>query len=371
MTDVNTGLKAFRAVPDADGVLQPINLPATPGINKFQRPVFGDGRVFVTANNKIIALGSPVNLPLICTDPVDFGNVQTGSSGTAVISCTARIAITKVNGCTTANPRFRCNNSTLPIGPIAAGTTFAFPIAWNITKQTLDAAENTSYGTVIPGVEGTVLSLSTTNGVTGYVNSVPISISGNVVSSEPYLFMSPGQVDFGGLVLGSGSAIHGLTGSASIQNVGNKSLTFMGMAWRTGNESTSPHTNVTFSGTKAIFGVGFSATSFPAPGETLGVGQTMGIPLSFNASTAGSYSISVMIWSDGGVDEVLLSASAGNPAIASIAVSKEGGWDSSVPTALDFGQVTSGTTFMRQIRIWYGVFRPFFSLSSVSFPQRR
>ena len=64
VTDVNTGLRAFRAVPDGNGILQGINLPATPGINKFQRPAFGDGRVFVTAGNRLIALGSPVNLPL-------------------------------------------------------------------------------------------------------------------------------------------------------------------------------------------------------------------------------------------------------------------------------------------------------------------
>ncbi|KAK0730386.1 hypothetical protein B0H67DRAFT_30359 [Lasiosphaeris hirsuta] len=144
ITDVNTGLRAFQAVPDANGVLQPIDLPATPGINNFQRPVFGDGRGFVTASNKIICLGAPVNLPLTCSDPVDFGIVQTGSSGTTTISCTARIVISKINGCATASPRFKCDNSTLPIGVVAAGVTFSFPVSWNITKDALAAVENTS-----------------------------------------------------------------------------------------------------------------------------------------------------------------------------------------------------------------------------------
>ncbi|KAK0730385.1 hypothetical protein B0H67DRAFT_30427 [Lasiosphaeris hirsuta] len=128
-------------------------------------------------------------------------------------------------------------------------------------------------------------------------------------------------------------------------------MTILGMAWRVGNESTSPHNNVNFSGSKATFGLGFSAASFLAPGRVLAVGETIGVPLFFNASTAGSYSISVKIWLDGGVDEVLISASAGIPAIASIAVSKEGGWDNRVLVALDFGEVLAGTTVTKQLRI--------------------
>ena len=77
LTDVNVGVRAFRATPDVSGVLQPISLPATPGANKFQRPSFGNGRVYFTANNKLLCLGSPVNLPLNCS-AVDFGQVQTG-----------------------------------------------------------------------------------------------------------------------------------------------------------------------------------------------------------------------------------------------------------------------------------------------------
>ena len=48
ITDVDGGLKAYNAVPDQNGVLTKIQLPPTNGINKFQRPAFGDGKLYVT-----------------------------------------------------------------------------------------------------------------------------------------------------------------------------------------------------------------------------------------------------------------------------------------------------------------------------------
>jgi len=71
-----TGLQAFNAVPK-DGVLTPITLPPTGGLNKFLRPAFGDGRLYISdSKGNIICLGSPVALPLNCTQPVNFGEVS-------------------------------------------------------------------------------------------------------------------------------------------------------------------------------------------------------------------------------------------------------------------------------------------------------
>ncbi|KAJ9158479.1 WSC-domain-containing protein [Coniochaeta hoffmannii] len=352
ITDVNTGLRAFKAVPDSNGVLQSITLPATPGINKYQRPAFGDGRAFVTANNKIICLGAPVNLPITCSGPIDFGNVQTGDTSRQMVSCKANVLVTKVNGCTTGDKLFQCDNSTLPQGQVAAGTTFTFPVIWNLTQKAINDAQGVSYGRVIPGVEGAVLNIFTTNGVAGYSTTIPVSLSGTVVSSNPFLFMSPTEVDFGGLVLGSEDAAQGLTGSAVIQNIGNGTLTITGVAWQDGNTPGSAYHNVTYSGQSATFDQGFSAPDFVVPGQTIAAGDSIGMPLVFNTNTTGSFAVSVTVWSDGGVDTVILSASAGNPPIASIAVStSEGGWDNSVPTVMHFGNVVAGSTVTRQIRI--------------------
>ena len=48
VTDVDGGLKAYKAVPDSTGKLTRLNIPPTGGLNKFQRPGFGDGRLYVT-----------------------------------------------------------------------------------------------------------------------------------------------------------------------------------------------------------------------------------------------------------------------------------------------------------------------------------
>ncbi|KAK5663734.1 hypothetical protein OQA88_4165 [Cercophora sp. LCS_1] len=352
MTDVNTGLKAFRAVPDNDGVLRQITLPATPGINKFARPAFGNGRVFVTASHKIIALGAPVNLPLNCTDPVKFGEVLTGTTGTASITCIAKIAITQVDGCTTEDSRFECDNSTLPVGPLSVGNSFTFPVTWNLTADALDEIEGVSYGKIIPGADGSVLKLHTTNGVANYAHKTPISLSGNIVSADPFLLVSPGQVDFGGLVLGSASAVNGLEATAHIKNVGNSTLEILGVAWRLGTDPSTPHNNVTLEGTRTVFGEGFEAEGFPEVGDFFDAGQGLTVPIFFNATEEGTYSVTIRIWSTGGVDEVILSASAGSPPIASIAVTKdEGGWDTSFPVVLDFHSVLAGTTKTKTIQL--------------------
>ncbi|KAB5549639.1 hypothetical protein GE09DRAFT_180398 [Coniochaeta sp. 2T2.1] len=348
ITDVNTGLRAFKAVPDSSGILQSIPLPATPGINKYQRPAFGDGSAFVTASNKIICLGAPVNLPITCSGPIDFGNVQTGGTSQQTVSCTVNVLVTKVNGCTTGDKLFQCDNSTLPQGQVAAGTTFTFRVAWNLTQKAINDAQGVSYGRVIPAV----LNIYTTNGLAGYSTIVPVSVSGTVVSSDPFLFMSPTEVDFGGLVIGSSEGSSGLTGSAVIQNIGNGTLAITGVAWQDGNTPGAPYHNVTYSGKSATFDQGFTVPDFVVPGQTIGPGDSIGMQLLFNTGSSGTFAISVTIWSDGGVDTVILSASAGNPPIASIAVStSEGGWDNSVPTSLNFGNVRAGTTVTRQIRI--------------------
>lgn len=63
MTDPDAGLRAWYAVPQ-NGVLQKTKLPQIGGANKFQRPAFGNGRVYTTDSNGVLyCLGAPVNLP--------------------------------------------------------------------------------------------------------------------------------------------------------------------------------------------------------------------------------------------------------------------------------------------------------------------
>lgn len=60
-------LRVYTAIP-VDGKLQLIKTANIPGITKFSRPVFGDGRAYLgTTQGTLYCFGSPVNLPITCT----------------------------------------------------------------------------------------------------------------------------------------------------------------------------------------------------------------------------------------------------------------------------------------------------------------
>ncbi|KAF7889533.1 uncharacterized protein EAF02_001948 [Botrytis sinoallii] len=64
ISDPNAGLKAYNVVP-VNGILTPIPIPPTGGLNKFQCPNFGDVRLYVLdINGSVMCSESPVALPL-------------------------------------------------------------------------------------------------------------------------------------------------------------------------------------------------------------------------------------------------------------------------------------------------------------------
>lgn len=266
------------------------------------------------------------------------------------MNCTTLVGITQFNGCSTADKTFKCDNSTLPPGSLPSGATFSFPVTWDLTQTSINDAQNVSYGKVIPGAVTTALNIYTTNAVAGYTTFVPLSLGGKIVSASPFLFSTPSEVDFGGLIIGGASS--SLSSSVIVSNIGLSTLTFTGFAWQdaSGTSTTSPYNNIT--GTSAVLGNSFSSPAFPTVGQTLSAGQSLSIPLLFQTSTVGQYASIVSLWSDGGGTTVLMTGSAGTPPVANISVSTiEGGWDASTPVALHFGNVLGGTTVTRQIRI--------------------
>jgi len=165
-TDPDAGLRAWYAVPNPDETMTRINLPQIGGLNKFQRPAFGDGKVYTTdANGVLYCLGAPVNLPLQCTSPVDFGSVPLGSHKVETLNCTALIPIISVDSITTGDLNFIVDTSTVPKGAIAKGATFSFNVNWDLTNVTVKPAVNASYGNTTPGVKSTALTIVTTNGI--------------------------------------------------------------------------------------------------------------------------------------------------------------------------------------------------------------
>jgi len=291
---------------------------------------------------------------LNCTQPVDFGDVAIGSTATKIVTCTALIPITSINGCTTGDATWQCANSTLPQGAIAQGASFTFPVVWNLTQASINDAQNASFGKVLPGASSTSLDIYTTNAIAKYSTLLPISLSGNTVSQNAFLTIAPPEVDLGGIVVGSDGATSGLSAAVILSNVGVQTLTFLGSAWAEDidaeGESGLPvdYTNIT----NGDLGGGFSSSSLPQVGDTLATGQSVTIPLKFLATKTGSYATFVQFWTTGGAGYVLLTGSASTAPIANISVSTiEGGWNSFEPVAMDFGDVTSGTTVSKNIRI--------------------
>ena len=146
MTDPDAGLRAWYAVPQ-NGVLTNIPLPQIGGAVKFQRPAFGNGKVYTTDDNGFLyCLGAPINLPMNCTSPVDFGKVALGSKATQTVTCTANIAITLVDGLEIGSSSyFTASNSSLPTGPLSAGQSFSFPVTWDLTNAAVTNAVNGKY----------------------------------------------------------------------------------------------------------------------------------------------------------------------------------------------------------------------------------
>jgi iron transport multicopper oxidase len=321
-------------------------------LNKFQRPAFGDARLYTSdSNGNVICLGSPVALPLNCSTPVDFGDVSIGSTATRIINCTALIAITSINGCATGNKEFQCNNATLPKGPLAQGATFSFPVTWNLTQSSINDAQNASFGTVLPGVAGTNLDIYTTNVPAKYSNDLPISLTGNTVSQDPFLTINPPEVDFGGIVICSQAAQSGLDAAIILSNVGAQNLTFLGSAW-TGSIMPGDGPIVWNNISNGYLGSGFRSISLPKVGDTLATGASISVPLNFLASATGAYTTFVQFWTTGGNKDVVLTGSASTAPIANISVSTiEGGWDYSEPVVMDFGNVGAGNTTSRYIQI--------------------
>ncbi|KAK1982637.1 WSC domain-containing protein [Colletotrichum cereale] len=334
VTDVNTGLMAFRAVPQ-DGVMVPLTLPSSQGANKYQRPVFGDGRVFFHSNNnKLVCFGAPVNSAVNCTSPVEFGSLEMGSTVSAKVSCKANVALTKVNGCSVSDPSWTCSNSTLPQGTVAAGTSFSLDVTWDLSNPAVQIA---------PGFLTSALTLSISASA-NYASSTVVSLQGTIVKQGAFLSATPSDIAFGRLVLRD--APDGLTGTALLQNVGNGTLTFTGFAWQ---NDAGTYTNITGDGG---LGSGFSSSNFPAVGSSLESGQSLSVPLRFLQQAPGSYTTKMAIWSNGGSAVLTLSGSVNDaPAVTFELADGLGNWNALSDYKVTFGNVLAGTLVDKQIRL--------------------
>ncbi|KAF7950917.1 uncharacterized protein EAE97_002469 [Botrytis byssoidea] len=355
MTDPDAGLRAWYAVPQ-NGVLQKIKLPQIGGANKFQRPAFGNGRVYTTDSNGVLyCLGAPVNLPLNCTSPIDFGIVALGDNSVQTVNCTTNIAITSINGATVGNGYFSVDHSTLPTGPLKKGATFTFPVTWDLSNVQIGATPNTSFGSVSPGIKSTPLTILTTNAVPGFATLYPISLTGTEVSSKPFLAIAPTTVDYGGIIITNESDINPQSAIFTISNKGLMAMTILGYAYTADDLDDSPiFVNSTVMNGSWDLGFGyFGAVGLPEIGSQIAPSSQISIQSFFEPTNGtGSYNSYWQVWSDGGTVNIILEGIASTAPITNFSISNgEGGWLPQANLLMDFGRVAPGSSYSQQIRI--------------------
>lgn len=204
-------LRVYNAIP-ANGQLQLIKTANVFGITKFSRPVFGDGRAYLgTVQGALYCFGSPVNLPLTCTSPNDFGSVVINSTSTAkTIQCQANVD-TQVTSITIKSSNFQI--SSLPTMPLSLTN------GQNISFQAVFAPS-------APGPLSNDVLLATTNNAAGFSTSVPVSLKGIGDSLAPLLAVTPNLVSFAGVI--TGQEVGGRDQSIIFDNQGDGVLTLKG-----------------------------------------------------------------------------------------------------------------------------------------------
>ncbi|KAG4438082.1 hypothetical protein IFR05_006448 [Cadophora sp. M221] len=306
LTDVNWGLQAYNAVP-VNGVLTPIVFPtsaATGGITKFQRAVFGDGRVYTVRATSLMMLtggGVKANQPLTCTpNPVAFGNVMTGQTSTLQVKCTANTAVTNPK-CNITSPIFKCPTTALP-ATVASGASFTFGLTFDLTSAAILAWQNANGGNPLPpGTQGSNINVYTTTAASGFLPGVVVPMSGTVVASGGYLTVNQTVASFSGVFIG-GQEPSQAAKSVLLSNKGSAALVFKGFAWQDYYANGMPYHNVTL----PIVGNGYTSPTFPAIGSTLAAGASLTIPLVFKPSATGIWASYLTWWSDGGYTTLLL-----------------------------------------------------------------
>jgi len=311
-----------------------INAFNVPNPVKFTRPVFGDGRVYMgTMQGAIYAFGSPVNLPLNCSSPYNFGISNLNTSTTAkTVTCLANVAVTITNVSLSGDPNFIVTG--VPAVPlqVAAGQTFSFQAAFK------------------PRAVGPLSSdilVATTNNVAGYSTSTPISLRGTGQSVNPLLSVSPVTLAFQGVITGAQPG--GVNQSVIFTNLGNGNLSISNVLYSLQSE-TGPFVpaNITASGPKAgpFTFIGLPST---IPGNS---GVT--VTVNFDTSASGNFAAYLNVVSNGGtkIFDVVGTSGSAPVALLEFQTPDGTGWvQYKSGTNFTFGNVTENTTRSLKMRL--------------------
>ncbi|KAM4065728.1 WSC domain-containing protein [Hirsutella rhossiliensis] len=333
VTDVQgVGVKVYNAVPK-NGNLVLLNSFNVPGITKFTRPVFGDGMLYVgTTLGYVYGFGAPVNAPLNCSSPVDFGNVNIkNSSSTESVTCKATIDLIVTGIGLGEKKHFGISDSPkLPL-QLLQGQSFSVDAVFRPTGV---------------GFQSVDLLINTTNGIAGYSTETHARLTGTGRSVGALLALSPTTITFKGIVTGQDPG--GVSESLVVSNRGSSPLNVISILYSVGN-STGPFQPWDGHGNLVV-------GKFTLQNVPTAVAANSGVTVSvaFNSTTSGTFTGFVKFVTDGGNGTVSIAGSSGPAAIALLEFQTPDGqgwvkYQSGTP--FNFGNVTENTSRSLKFRV--------------------
>jgi len=213
----------------------------------------------------------------------------------------------------------------------------------------------TAFTAISPGSVSAALSIFTKNAASGYSNAVPVSLSGNIVSSSAFLVLTPSEVSFGSVVINSTDATIGVSSSMYIKNIGTQPFAITGYLYSFDDvDSIGDSTDwfslmVPSSGSSWTINDGFSA-QLPSIGTFVAGGSSLVVDLKFLPPQIGDFSLWIAVNTTAGYKVIAISGVASSAPIGTLTIStNENGWTSS--PNIDFGNLYGGTTVFRKIMI--------------------
>ncbi|KAJ4401869.1 hypothetical protein N0V91_007652 [Didymella pomorum] len=335
MTDVEgPKLRIYDSTPPSNGdplrLLRAFNF-GNPG--KFAHPVFGDGKAYIGATGALYAFGSPVNLPLNCTGPINFAKTSVnGTSDAQFITCTTNVATQVTSFNVSGSTNFALVKESLPTLPLtlAAGKQFAFQ-----ARFTPKAVGPLSSDVII----------ATSNAAAGSSSTTPVTLSGTSNSAAGLFAIQPITVSFNTTV-GAGE----VQKSAFFNNDGDTAVTVSNIQFSVVSE-TGPWIDpvTTDDNKKQVAQFTFSNLPSTIPANTR---QTVGI--AYNPPSAGNHAVFVKVTTTGGTKLLDVFGATGSTPSALFEFQKPdgSGWVQYVPGGnFSFGNVYPGQVLTLQMRI--------------------
>jgi hypothetical protein len=334
VTDVDgLNLRIYNPIPPSIGSnLTMVNSFNIPGVTKFTRPVFGDGRAYVgTTAGYLYAFGSPVSLPINCSSPYVFNQTSIGNMSQPVtVKCVSNIQTTVNSIALTGNPNFVI--SSVPSTPLSLsqGGTFSFTAV---------------FAPAAVGLLSSDVVVNTTNGVTGYSTSTPITLKGQANSAKPLLAIAPNTISF--------NTIAGQAPDAQaviFANNGNGLLSFQNISYsQTSEKGPWVMPNMTSDGKVQVGAFTFSNVPANITGNS-----NVPVTISYNPSAPGNDAVYIKAFSEGGSSLLDVVGVAGSQpaALFQFQTVDGNGWVNYVPGQnFTFGNVTENTIRSLKFRI--------------------